>query len=144
MLWFKRFNEGVSTKLLKSVKAMYHSVKSVIKYHNNCSRSFDVLDGVKQGDSLSPLLFIFFINDMMNNIKPDTDLDVFYIDNLPLFALMYADDAVIFSKSKTGLQNMLDKLNVYCKRWNLKVNVDKTKVMIFEKGRNTFVDIYFD
>ena len=144
MLWFKLFNEGVSTKMLKSVKAMYHSVKSVIKYHNNFSRSFNVLNGVKQGYPLSPLLFIFFINDMMDNIKPDTDLDVFYIDNLPSFALMYADDAVIFSKSKTGLQNMLDKLNVYCKRWNLKVNVDKTKVMIFEKGRNTFVDIYFD
>ena len=81
----------------------------------------------------------------MNNIKPDTDLDVFYIDNLPLFALMYADDAVIFSKSKTGLQNMLDKLNVYCKRWNLKVNVDETKVMIFEKGSNTFCRyIYID
>ena len=146
MLWFKLFNEGVSTKMLKSVKAMYHSVKSVIKFHNNFSLSFDVLNGVKQGDPLSPLLFIFFINDMMNNIKPDTDLDVFFIDKLPLFALMYADDAVIFSKSKTGLQNMLDKLNVYCKRWNLKVNVDKTKVMIFEKGRTTFVDIglYFD
>ena len=57
---------------------------------------------------------------------------------------MYADDAVIFSKPKSGLQNMLDKLNVYCKRWNLKVNVDKIKVMIFELGRNTFVDIYFD
>ena len=55
---------------------------------------------------------------------------------------MFADDAVIFSKSKTCLQNMLDKLNVYCKRWNLKVNVDETKVMIFEKGRNTFVDIF--
>ena len=82
--------------MLKSVKAMYHSVKSVIKYHNNFSRSFDVLNGVKQGDPLSPLLFIFFINDMMNNIKPDTDLDVFYIDNLPLFALMYADDDVFF------------------------------------------------
>ena len=39
---------------------------------------------------------------------------------------------------------MLDKLIVYCKRWNLKVDVDKTKVMISEKGRNTFVDIYFD
>ena len=86
--------------MLKSVKAMYHSVKSVIKYHNNFSRSFDVLNGVKQRDPLSPLLFIFFINDMMNNIKSDTDQDLFYIDNLPVFALMYADDAVFFLNIK--------------------------------------------
>ena len=71
-------------------------------------------------------------------------LDLFFIDNLPLFALLYADDAVIFSKSSNGLQNMLDKFNKYCKRWNLKVNVEKTKVMIFEKGRKTIADIYFD
>ena len=93
---FKLFNEGVNTKMLNSVKAMYQSVKSVIKYHNNFARSFDVLNGVKQGDPLSSLLFIFFINDMMINIKPDTDLDVFHIDNLSLFALMYAYTAVIF------------------------------------------------
>ena len=40
---------------------------------------------------------------------------------------MPAGDAVIFSQSETGLQNMLDKLNVYCKMWNLKVNVNKNK-----------------
>ena len=39
---------------------------------------------------------------------------------------------------------MMDKLNIYCKRWNLKVNVEKTKVMIFEKVRQTIADIYFD
>ena len=143
-LWIKLFEGGISTKMLNAVKAMYETVKSVIKYNNNFSRSFDVFNGVKQGDPLSPILFIFFINDLVNNIKPNSELDLFFIDNLPLFALLYANDAVIFSKSSNGLQNMLDKLNIYCKRWNLKVNVEKTKVMIFEKGRKTIADIYFD
>ena len=58
--------------------------------------------------------------------------------------ILYADNAVIFSKSSNGLQNMLDKLNIYCKRWNLKLNVEETKVMIFGKGRKTIADIYFD
>ena len=80
---------------------MYHSVKSVIKYHNNFSRSFDVLNGIKQGGgSTLAALVHFFVNDMINHFKPDTDLDVFYIDNLPLFSLMYADDAVIFLNLK--------------------------------------------
>ena len=71
--------------MLKSVKAIYLSVKCVIEYHNNFSRSIYVLNGV---------------NNMINNIKPDTDLDLFFIDNLLLFALMYADDAVIFPNLK--------------------------------------------
>ena len=56
---------------------------------------------------------------------------------------MYADDAVLFSKTKQGLQIMLEKLSNYCNTWSLKVNTDKTKVMVFEKGRATDIQIYF-
>ena len=45
---------------------------------------------------------------------------------------MYAEDAVLFSKTKQGLQIMLDKLSNYCNTWSLKVNTDKTNVMVFE------------
>ena len=51
MLWFKLINEGVRTRMLKAVKDMFNSVKSIIKYDNN----FDVLDGVKQWDPLNEL-----------------------------------------------------------------------------------------
>ena len=46
---------------------------------------------------------------------------------------MYADDLVLLSKSEQGLQNCLSKLKSYCTNWNLTVNIDKTKVMIFSK-----------
>ena len=70
--------------------------------------------------------------------------DVFVNNTLKLFSLMYADDAVLFSKTKQGLQCLLDKLSIYCKTWNLKVNTNKTKVMIFENGMKTCADFYFD
>ena len=54
---------------------------------------------------------------------------------------MYADDAVFFSKT---LQNMFYKLHDYSNEWGLKVNTDKTKIMIFEKGRKTDVHIYYN
>ena len=47
---------------------------------------------------------------------------------------MYADDAVFFTKSAQTLQNMLDKLHSYSNKWGLKINIDKTRIMIFEKG----------
>ena len=36
---------------------------------------------------------------------------------------------VILSESKSGLQASLDKLDKYCNKWALEVNINKTKVM---------------
>jgi hypothetical protein len=49
-------------------------------------------------------------------------------------SLLYADDVVILSTSPTGLQNSLNKLSMYCKRWKLAVNLSKSKTMCFSKG----------
>ena len=48
--------------------------------------------------------------------------------------LLYADDIVVFANSAEELQQGLDLLSDYCKRWKLKINVSKTKVMVFRKG----------
>jgi hypothetical protein len=47
---------------------------------------------------------------------------------------MYADDVILISESAHGLQNCLNKLSDYCETWNLCINIDKTKVMIFNKS----------
>ena len=51
--------------------------------------------------------------------------------------MLYADDLVIFSKSKNGLQDYLDSLNEYCKENDLTVNLNKTKVLIFNNCGRT-------
>ena len=53
---------------------------------------------------------------------------------LKLFLLLYADDIVIFSETEKGLQTGLDILYAYCQSWKFKVNIQKTKVMVFRKG----------
>ena len=47
--------------------------------------------------------------------------------------LLYADDLVILSTSASGLQNSLDKINSYCDKWKLEVNLTKSKVMCLNK-----------
>jgi hypothetical protein len=47
---------------------------------------------------------------------------------------MYADDIVLISESAKGLQNCLNKLSNYCDMWNLSVNIDKSKVILFNKS----------
>ena len=38
---------------------------------------------------------------------------------------------VILGSDPLELQNSLDKLGIYCDKWGLEVNVDKTKIMVF-------------
>ena len=46
---------------------------------------------------------------------------------------MFADDLLVLSESKEGLQESLSKFSLYCKEWQLTVNCNKTKTMIFGK-----------
>ena len=46
---------------------------------------------------------------------------------------MYADDLVIFSSSREGLQKSSDATSDYFSKWNLNINYDKTKCLTFNK-----------
>ena len=52
-----------------------------------------------------------------------------------MFVLLYADDRVILADTKEGMQNALNIFQSYCEIWKLEVNVNKTKVVIFSKGK---------
>ena len=53
-------------------------------------------------------------------------------------SLLYADDLVILSKSKTGLDNCLKVLECFNAKWLLNVNYRKTKILVFQKsGKNS-------
>ena len=60
-----------------------------------------------------------------------------------LNSLLYADDLVILSRSKIGLQDCLNTLSSYCRTWMLSINPKKTKVMIFQKRAKKCIESNF-
>ena len=52
-----------------------------------------------------------------------------------MFILLYADDTVIFAETPESLQSAINAMYEYCKKWDLKMNVSKTKVMVFSRGK---------
>ena len=64
--------------------------------------------------SPDPLLFNLYINDLPFAFE-NTLSDPFVLPNgAKLNSLLYADDLIILSRSKTELQNCLDKLSSFC------------------------------
>ena len=89
---------------------------------------------MKQGCCLSPTLSNIFQKDL-HEIFSDGRCDPVLLGNTHLNSLSWADDLVLMSTSKEGLQNCLDNLQTYCCKWGLEVNGEKTKTMTFSKRR---------
>ena len=131
-LWNKLQSLNVSSKMSKTLRAIYTSVRSCVKTQNGITATFNCPKGVRQGCCISPILFSFFLNDLKEYVSADSygiDLDL-----CKIFILLFADDLVMFAESKIELQRLLNKLYAYCTKWNLKVNIDKTKVIVFRNG----------
>ena len=141
-LWQKLLTENISGKFVNAIKSMYAMVKLCIKYNNNFSQFFDSHIGLKQGDPSSPILFMLFVNDMIDSINSNLN-GIFTTDEMKIFLILFADDQVVFAKSPQALQSLLSDIENYCTAWGIKININKTKAMIFEKGRQfTFYDFF--
>ena len=132
-LWYKLIKSGVDGKVLCLIRSMYKEVRSCVRHLNTLSELFDCKIGLMQGEICSPLLFALFIADIENSLQENMNAGI-TLDQLSLYLVLFADDAVIFSDSPQGLQQSLNQLHQYCETWNLTVNVDKTKIMVFRKG----------
>ena len=101
--------------------------------------------GLLQGEIISPILFSLFVNDIEVFLQNDSN-SCLTLDQLSIYLLLFADDAVLFSETADGLQQSLNNLKDYCQKWKLKVNVEKTKVVIFKKGGRINRDehLYYD
>ena len=49
----------------------------------------------------------------------------------------------MLSESQAGLQNSLNKLEKYCYKWQLTVNTNKTKIMIFQGSNHSYSNLFY-
>ena len=122
---------------------MYNGIKAQIKFNGDLSETFSCQLGVRQGENLSPFLFSIYLNDLesfleTNKIEGLQQISELFLNELQMYEklllMLYADDTIIFAESPEKLQNALTCFEEYCNLWKLKVNTDKTKIMIFGKS----------
>ena len=141
-LWKKIIEHGVTGKCFKLIYNLYKDIKSQVRTKEGSTLFFDCNIGVRQGENLSPILFIFYLNDLESFLfsrqAQGININVYTNDTFVYFKLLillYADDTVIFSDNIESLQHALNVFEDYCKTWKLQVNVSKTKIVIFGCGK---------
>ena len=121
---------------------MYSDIKSCVRVGGACSNLFSCMTGLRQGENLSPILFSLYLNDLhdyfceagvLNGIEIPFNDDLYTY--LKIFVLLYADDTVLLGDTENDLQNSLNLYQNYCDTCKLSVNAQKSKVIVFSKGR---------
>ena len=123
----------MSGRVLTSLQSMYAADKACVITKDCPSDLFDCSIGVKQGCSLSPLLFSLYLDELETLLEEVSgEIDFPRLAELLIAILLFADDIALFSYTTKGLQRQLDILQAFCSDKGLKVNVLKTKTMVFE------------
>ena len=132
-LLYKLAKHGIGQLLFQVIKNQYTRTEIAIKFNNSCSTFFETYRGVRQGDSISPTLFNIFINDLEQITTSESSMSPKLVES-KVGSLLFADDLVILSESKEGLQNSVNNLGVFCDDWKLTLNIDKTKSMVIQQN----------
>ena len=131
-LFQKLRKNNINGSFLNLIIDLYSKTKCAVKVNGKRTDFFDYSKGVRQGCPLSPLLFNLFINGIVKKVDKNNPNPLKFGDK-NISSLLYADDLVIFSSTREGLQKSLNSASEFFEKWNLSINYDKTKCMTFNK-----------
>jgi hypothetical protein len=143
-LWSKLLINIINGKMYNVIYNMYQNSKSRIVYNGKVSNYFDCNNVIRQRENLPPFLFSLYLNDLENKLDKNNAIGLISLTEdlqqeldtyLKLSILLYADDIAILAESSDDMQNdMQNQINYsydFCKKWRLKVNIEKSKVLFF-------------
>ena len=114
---------GIDGKFLDLIKSYLLNRQQIVVIDGFKSDIKEVKAGVPQGSRLGPLLFIIYINDIVNELESDI--------------FIFADDTTISCSGKDTRQTSetlnrdLDKILQWSKKWKVTFQPSKTKFILF-------------
>lgn len=137
VLFQKLINRGLSPICIRLLLNIYMNQQANVLWNGRHSDRFPILNGVKQGAVLSPLLFCVYIDELFSILRKKKD--GCWVKKEFHGIVGYADDLLLMAPTLEGLQKMITTCEDFAKRHNLKFSTNvnetksKTKCMAFTK-----------
>ena len=123
---------GIGVCLFEAIKNMYLVTNCVLKSFNKLSEVFNTYTGIKQGAPSSVVLFIIFMDDVINLLKTKCINEEVLQD---LYSLFHADDTVVISMQRELFSHKCNVLLYGFKEKKLIINWSKSSYLIINGSK---------
>ena len=127
ILWEKMRKLGFSGKFLEAIKCMYKGDFVTCRSNGITTNPVYLGRGLRQGCSLSPILFALFVVDLSRELASSNLGMMMY--TVCVSALFFADDFVLIAKTAEGLRELQSIVQRHCLELCMKLSISKSKVM---------------
>ena len=129
LLKLKLHQYGISKQVLNWISEFLSNRTQSVVVNGSASQSKNVVSGVPQGTVLGPILFIIFINDIVQCVGSQIRL--------------FADDCVCYRvirsvKDCLALQNDIDRLGQWARKWGMRFQPSKCNMIRFSKKKTQY------
>ena len=115
---------GFAEKDARVIMTMIENTTTRLTTAYGLTEEIKVTRGVRQGDIISPSLYVLFLNPLLSWLKEGGNGYSIGTDIFDIGA--YADDMTLMSESGHGIRNMMEKVNVFMDHNNVLINEDKS------------------
>ncbi|RUA06506.1 MAG: hypothetical protein DSY43_01870 [Gammaproteobacteria bacterium] len=121
---------GFGENFIQWIKIMLKNSKSCVLNNGNVSDFFELKRGTKQGDPISPSLFILTIEIMAELIRSNKEIRGLQVDKEmdTNKLVLFADDATFCVKDVESLEKILESLELFKTYSSLQLNFEKSEV----------------
>jgi hypothetical protein len=114
----------IPKKLVRLVQMTMENRDAEITIDGNVSKSFNILQGLRQADDLSAVLFNLALDKVLKELKLNGNI-IYKLKQ----ACSYADDTTLIARNTPALQEMLITLQEMGVKYGLYSNEEKNKYM---------------
>ena len=132
-LFQKLLDRNICPLVLRLLIFMYTNQKLCVRWNGHYSDKFGVLNGVKQGGVLSPVLFSIYMDELCNKLG-SSNVGC-RVGNHFAGCLAYADDLTLLAPTRKALQVMVNVCESYAAEHSVIFNGSKSQFLVFKGTR---------
>ena len=129
---------GFGKDILHWIQTFYKEIKSSVIVNGKVSESFHVKRGCRQGDPISPYLFILCAEILACKIRNNEEIKGIKVDNTEFKISQFADDTTfLLEGDRNSYETLFDQLDEFSSISGLKLNHEKTANIWIGSKRNS-------